>query len=257
MKILKFTLEGTAAFFKKPEVNSYVYFTYGNIHKVALLGMFGAILGYKGYNQMEQKKGRNTMELDCRMPEFYEKLKGLRISIVPNRARGFIPKKIQTFNNSVGYASQEQGGNLIVKEQWLEAPSWDICVLIDSPEGERLEKALCRQTCVYIPYLGKNDHLADIKGVCTLDAQPDELKRERLDSLFPKGMASFAELDEEEEEEKESYLTYKYQEKLPIALEPYTNGYILEDFIFSDGCVEKAEKQAQVYRLGDKTVMFW
>ena len=46
MEILRFRLSGKNAFFKKPEVNTYCYFTYGNIHKVALLGMFGAILGY-------------------------------------------------------------------------------------------------------------------------------------------------------------------------------------------------------------------
>ena len=46
MKALKFTLSGKTAFFKRPEVNTYYYFTFGNIHKVALLGIFGAILGY-------------------------------------------------------------------------------------------------------------------------------------------------------------------------------------------------------------------
>ena len=54
MDVLKFKLSGKSAFFKKQDVNSYVYFTYGNIHKVALLGMFGAILGYEGYNQFRQ-----------------------------------------------------------------------------------------------------------------------------------------------------------------------------------------------------------
>ena len=49
MEILKFRLKGKNAFFKVPEVNTYYYFTYGNIHKVALLGMFGAIMGYQGY----------------------------------------------------------------------------------------------------------------------------------------------------------------------------------------------------------------
>ena len=49
MKALKFTLSGNTAFFKVPSVNSNCYFTYGNIHKPALLGIFGAILGYSGY----------------------------------------------------------------------------------------------------------------------------------------------------------------------------------------------------------------
>ena len=59
MKVLCFTLSGRTAFFKKPEVNSYVYFTYGNIHKIALLGIFGAILGYGGHTQKFQQAGRS------------------------------------------------------------------------------------------------------------------------------------------------------------------------------------------------------
>ena len=51
MEAVKFTLSGRNAFFKKPEVNAYYYFTYSHIHKVALLGIFGAILGYGGYKR--------------------------------------------------------------------------------------------------------------------------------------------------------------------------------------------------------------
>ena len=133
MEILKFKLSGKSAFFKKPEVNTYCYFTYGNIHRVALLGILGAILGYKGYSQMQdilsnkKKKGK----LEPSYPEFYEKLKDLKIAILPLNPKGVITKKIQIFNNSVGYASKEQGGNLIVKEQWLENPKGEICILLD------------------------------------------------------------------------------------------------------------------------------
>ena len=49
MDVLRFELSGKTAFFKKPDMNSYLYFTYGNIHKVALLGIFGAILGFFRY----------------------------------------------------------------------------------------------------------------------------------------------------------------------------------------------------------------
>ena len=49
MKALKFVLRGKTAFFKNPEVNSYYYFTFGQIHKPVLLGIFGAIMGYNGY----------------------------------------------------------------------------------------------------------------------------------------------------------------------------------------------------------------
>jgi CRISPR-associated protein Cas5h len=49
MKALSFNLSGNFAHFKKPDVNSYAYFTYSHIHKVALLGIIGAILGLEGY----------------------------------------------------------------------------------------------------------------------------------------------------------------------------------------------------------------
>lgn len=125
MEILRFTLSGKNAFFKKPEVNSYCYYTYGNIHKVALLGLLGAVLGYGGYTQMQGfDKAKKKAGLSEGFPEFYERLRDLKISILPDskHKKGYIPKKMQTFNNSVGYASKELGGNLIVKEQWLENP---------------------------------------------------------------------------------------------------------------------------------------
>ena len=75
MDILKFTLGGKTAFFKKPEVNTYYYFTFGNIHKVALLGIFGAILGHRGYAATDYETET--------YPEFYDKLKDIEFSIVP------------------------------------------------------------------------------------------------------------------------------------------------------------------------------
>ena len=57
MEALQFTLSGKDAFFKKPEVNTYHYYTFGQIHKVVLLGMFGAILGYGG-GKVRKKESR-------------------------------------------------------------------------------------------------------------------------------------------------------------------------------------------------------
>ena len=86
MEILKFTLSGKNACFRKPERNAYGYFTYGNIHKIALLGLFGAILGYGGYSQNRDfmKKGRKSLGLVQSYPEFYERLKEVKVSILPS-----------------------------------------------------------------------------------------------------------------------------------------------------------------------------
>ncbi len=179
MEILRFNLSGKNAFFKKPEVNTFCYFTYGNIHKVALLGMFGAILGYGGYTQMKGfEREKKQSKLTEALPEFYERLKDLQISILPKYKKGYIAKKFQTFNNSVGYASKEQGGNLIVKEQWLENPEWEICLLVNSEEAEKLKEAICKRICIYYPYLGKNDHPANITNIVVEEARTCEFEVE-------------------------------------------------------------------------------
>lgn len=252
MKALCFTLEGKTAFFKKPEVNSYVYFTYGNIHKVALIGMFGAILGYGGYTQKFNKEGK-PKRLEESFPEFYEKLNGLKVAICPNAEKGFISKKIQTFNNSVGYASKETGGNLIVKEQWLENPSWEIYVLMDCPEAMKLSEALQAGKCVYIPYLGKNDHVADIRNVHVEEMVEQKSGNGKLYDLFPKenGELQINKVSLWEEDE----MTYKYEEKLPYELNAWTNNYILKSFIYTDALVNWENQE--VYCSNGKSIMFY
>lgn len=64
MEVCKVTLKGRTAFFKKPDVNSYYYFTYGQIHKVVLLGIFGAILGYSGYESIKTEKRKKDSAED-------------------------------------------------------------------------------------------------------------------------------------------------------------------------------------------------
>lgn len=242
MRVLKFTLSGKTAFFKKPDVNTYFYFTYGNIHKVALLGMFGAILGYKGYGQMEKKQN---------YPEFYERLKDLKTAIAPLSPEGYIPKKIQRFNNSVGYASQEQGGNLIVKEQWLEDAAWDIYVCLEGKEAEKLAEAIVSDRCIYIPYLGKNDHPADISNSQILEGVPIVSNISNIDSLLPKNEVCIDLDDEDGEVER----PFKYEEYLPVALEKETNLYRQQNFIYTNLIVTKA--LCEVVQVKGKNIVFF
>lgn len=261
MEILRFTLSGKNACFRKPEVNSYGYFSYGNIHKVALLGIFGAILGYRGYNQMQAfVKGKQSAKLTQSYPEFYEKLKDVKISILPDKeGQGFISKKMQTFNNSVGYASKEQGGNLIVREQWLENPCWEICILLDSVQAEHIREAICNHRCVYYPYLGRNDHPADIKGVQVEEAIENEFSVGRLDCLVPKELVKIVELDEDDEDEElelKNFREFKYEEALPCGMDAWTNHYIMKTYMYTNALV-KIENTA-VYQLRDgKKIIFF
>ena len=253
MEILRFTLSGKNAFFKKPEVNSYCYFTYGNIHKIALLGIFGALLGYGGYTQTKDfNKKKSKEKLTETYPEFYERLKDLKISILPadENSKGFISKKIQVFNNSVGYASKEVGGNLIVNEQWLENPKWEICVLIDSEEAEKVKKAICDKKCVYYPYLGKNGHPADIKNVTVENACEFNFEMGRMYCFMPVEKVEYADLDIDDKEELGIVNEFKYVEALPYKMNGWTNQYILQKFLYTNEFV--TIKNTQVYQLADK-----
>ena len=258
MEILKFKLSGKNAFFKKPEVNTYCYFTYGNIHKVALTGILGAILGYKGYTKLEDilatKKKKTKLEKSY--PEFYEKLKDLKIAIIPLNHKGIIAKKIQAFNNSVGYASKEQGGNLIVKEQWLENPAWEICILVDCPEAEKLKEAIKNQECVYYPYLGKNDHFADIEYLGVEEAKCIDDELYRIDSFVLKEDIEIQEFEDEEliqwqaDGKPMPKGHFKYEEALPYTMNELTNNYELERFVHT-GYLVNLEEERKVYHIQD------
>jgi CRISPR-associated protein Cas5h len=224
MRALSFKLGGKTAFFKKPDVNEYVYLTYNNIHKPALLGLLGAVIGFGGHAQLFNQNGYLKSN---GYPEFYEKLRHLKISITPLAPKGYFSKKIQVFNNSVGYASYETGGNLIVREQWLENPLWHIMILEDGSETyKKLERYLIESKAVFIPYLGKNDHFAQISEVKTVDlANP---VHNYVDSLFVK---NFDVLDSYE---KENEIPYVFQEIAPISLEEKYHFYEYAALIFTN-----------------------
>lgn len=250
MEVLKFSLSGRTAFFKKPDVNKYLYFTYGNIHKIALLGILGAILGYKGYNQQKQDE-------KAIYPEFYENLKSIKVGIVPKNDKGYVPKKVQSFNNSVGYASQEQGGNLIVKEQWLENPVWDLYILIKGEvEQELADKVLARKFC-YVPYLGKNDHIANITSIEMIENVEKLSDVTQVDSLFIRDFFDFQVVEDDPFALEDEYIPiYKYQEMLPVALEEVTNQYILKPFIYTNSPLT-IQGEPLVYQCNAENIFFF
>lgn len=247
METVKFTLSGQTAFFKKPDVNEYCYFTYGHIHKVALLGMLGAIAGYKGYSAKWQaaKKSKTLIE---DYPEFYEKLRQIKVAIVPKNDKGYIPKKIQTFNNSVGYANKD--GNLIVKEQWLDNPKWDIYILLDCDESKHIGDYLEQSKCIYFPYLGKNDHPADIKNVKRLSVSNVSENKVQISSLFFRNIGDTVELEEDDDID-----VVRYCEKLPIALNPYTNLYKYQDFCYTNVSINV--KNGNLYKCENDILQFF
>ena len=232
MECIKFNLCGNTGFFKKPDVNEEIYFTYNNIHKIALLGILGAILGLKGWNQSNGN-----------LPEFYIKLKDLKIGIEPLN-NGIFRKKIIEFNNATGMASD--CGTLIVKQQWLFNPNWNIYILEDHSFYNKIKEKLLNNEAEFLPYLGSNDHLANISQVEIFIIQ--KTNEERIHSLF---------IDENNEtyydHNDEDYDPFAVSEYNPVELEKDI-GYIKKKFKFTN---ENIKGLMNIYKCSDKNIFFF
>lgn len=254
MEAIKFRLSGKTGFFKKPDVNVNTYFTYNNIHKIALLGILGAIIGLEGHNQQSRKIKEGLMNKTLEYPEFYDRLKNLKVSIVPEGDRGYFTKKVQVFNNGVGYASQEEGGNLVVREQWLENPCWTIYVLkddsIDSQLMDKLQKYLLSGKCVYIPYLGKNDHPALIED-CELVELDEGENITHIDSLF---IYDSAEIGDDPYNDNDSFM---FKEMSPTSLKEKYNFYEFSELCFTNLEVYDINASGRFYKNKDKILAFY
>lgn len=149
-KLISFDLHADMGFFKKPDINDKIFLTYNMLHKPALLGILGAIIGLSGYKEKDI------------FPEYYNILKELPVGIEPlNHENGNFQKTTIKYNNGVGYAkSGEDGGNLIINEQTLIKPSYRVYLLLN-PEYEYHSKIFTyirEGNAEFLPYLGKNDY---------------------------------------------------------------------------------------------------
>ncbi len=237
MRAISFKLSGKTAFFKKPDVNVYVYFTYNNIHKPALLGLLGAIIGLGGYTQLfDKNRGLKNTQLgyDDGYPKFYQKLQHLKISITPLAEYGYFSKKIQTFNNSVGYASFEQGGNLVVREQWLENPAWQIMILDDeSEEFKKISDFILNKKAVFIPYLGKNEHFAKIENVEIVELER-AIQNIKISSLFDEKTLKISKT-------KRGELSFYFKEISPFRLQEQYHFYEYVSLVFTNHKIEDGD----------------
>jgi CRISPR-associated protein Cas5h len=214
-KGLLIKISGKLGIFRKPDTNKGIIFTYNNPPKTALLGIFGAILGYKGYIDSVDKK---------ELPEFYERLKHLKVAIKPNGASyGRFNRSYNVFTDTTGNSSKESTATLLVKEEMLINPSWTIIVLDDgSLEYKDLKEKLLSKKATFIPYIGKNDFQANIeaKEVELDEVEADDEGYFFIDSIFYKEL--YQKLDREINDIEP--ISFIFEESLPI-------GYIEDESV--------------------------
>ncbi len=147
-KIISIDLYADFGMLKKPDTNEPIYLTFNMLHKPALLGILGAIIGEAGF----KRKGE--------LPKYYLKLENLKVGIQPlKHEKGNFQKTVIAYNNTTGMASKETGGNLIVNEQTLIAPAFRCYFLLDMENDIhiKIDANLSKNIAEYLPYLGKNE----------------------------------------------------------------------------------------------------
>lgn len=185
-KLISIDLKADLGFLKKPDINDGIYLTYNMLHKPVLLGILGAVVGLEGY----QARGK--------LPEYYEQLKHLRVGIQPLNARkGNFLKTVVQYSNGVGYASQELGGNLIVREQILIKPAF--CCFLELDDGPALERKLLaslqNSEADFVPYLGKNEFSLWWENYSEYDYEPFHFDKDfEISTIFMKSDEALKEM---------------------------------------------------------------
>lgn len=247
-KLISFDVKAQFGFLKKPDINEGIYLTYTCIHKPALLGILGAIVGLGGHYQSYVRKKP--------LPEYYEKLGNVRVGIQPlNSFKGNYTKTIITYNNSVGYANHD-GGTLIISEQTIINPSFRIYLMLNiSNEYEKkLYANLSSQESEFIPYLGKNDfqlwwenfHLYGSYGEFRYDnayrVETIFLKEHIVKQIRESAISPRINLDSSHHEP-----FFIFFERLPTGFSSVTSNYELQEFAYTNYQFPKDVKHERLF----------
>jgi CRISPR-associated protein Cas5h len=253
-KIISFDIKADFGFLKKPDTNEPIYITYNMLHKPALLGILGAIIGLKGFKIILETNRNKKREY---VPEYYEKLKGLPIGIQPLKdENGNFAKTVIRYNNSVGYANKD-GGTLLIDEQTLIKPSYR-CFILLNLENElqnKLYRNIKNCEAEYLPYLGKNDfsiwwenfqdygvpkrfdYSSNFKIVSLIQ------KTEALTKGVAQAMGRAA--------RQQTKIQFMYFERLPIAYRLDLRQYEMANFAYSNAILEKDYSLENLYQIGE------
>jgi len=236
-KLISIDLFADFGMLKKPDTNEPVYLTFNMLHKPALLGILGAVIGESGFKE----KGK--------LPDYLLKLHDLKVGIHPlKHENGNFQKTVITYNNTTGMASQETGGNLMVTEQTLIAPAYR-CYFYFDMSNEIHAKAdhyLSKYYAEYLPYLGKNEFSVWWENYTVYDKATvfEAAESFRIDSIYVKNQTlketkDFDELMNYDPifDENPAGCTFSYFERLPVGyIDLGKNNYQYEyrSFVFTD-----------------------
>ena len=111
--------------------------------------------------------------------------------------------------------------------------------------------------CVYIPYMGKNDHLADICAAKVVELDVVTCENVVLSCLYEKkdGKLGIADEEDEEYEDEEEVPEFKYEENLPVGIDSHLNLYQYETFCFTN--MKVTLKGKKIFKTEDRMLVFY
>lgn len=256
-KLISIDLRAPLGFLKKPDINEGVgkqlFLTFNMLHKPALLGILGAIVGLPGYKKLNE------------LPQYYRELKDLLVGIQPlNAERGNFAKTIVQYKNGVGYASFEPGGNLIIAEQVLIQPAFRCYLKLDTGNSlyTQLDAYLQQTQAEYLPYLGKNEFSLWWEAYRVYNFEPFRYDHNyKVATIFRKGECLVKEMREQSHEAlflfdtSQSKPEFLYFEELPIGFNEELMQYKREMFAYTNFTLRKENKLEGLYYLKEEDVV--
>jgi len=235
MDILKFDISSKFASFTKPHYNSCIS-TYPHIHKCAILGIIGSIIG------IEKKQPIKDWTV---MPRYYEELKDIDVAIVPEHIE--FPVYSTKITETTGLVSGETGGVLVTSMDLLCSPKWTIYLdLKDNKYKDKIIKYLINKECIFLPYLGRNSFPATIDNVELLSGE-NITKPNKIDSFYFE--EDFKHYEDEDEESYSGQIFYT-----PVGYRKNLNLYEEKKVVLNNDNIEEVNTKNNLIKVKDKTL---
>ena len=239
-KLISFTIKSEFGMFKKPDINDKIFVSYNIVHKPYLLGILGAIIGYKGHNQNSDK---------FKMPEYYEKLKDIRVAITPSDKNGGIFKKeFIIFNNTTN------GSIANITEQTLVNPAYRIYLELDDKKHKELISSLSDNRAIYPPYMGKNEFSLWWEDFKSHDKfEPLVLKEKNFEVKTIIKKEEDFKLKGSGHKERTSNYFYLF-ERLPIGFDEKLKQYTYHDFLYTNNIFKSNKNLTNLYECDEGVI---
>lgn len=245
-KLISIELKSNFGFFRKPDTNSGINFSYNILHKPAFLGILGAIIGLKGYEELGK------------IPEYYQKLEDIKIGIEPlEHEKGSFQKTTIKYTNTIGYANKKM--TYLTEESTLIAPFYRCYLLLDFDNEHHQKVAVFLQTgqAEYLPYFGKNEFYAWWDNYKEYEYEENHISQESflVKTLFNKKEEVIKNNKEDIDVTFDLFNLDKnldcffYFERLPLGFDNDLRQYRLGNFVFSTFKLTKNSSIKNLYFL--------